>query len=508
MYIRPRKRRRSNPWRVLFLLILIAGALYAYTLIQRRQIENPFTPTATPTRSAYSYRDEAEAQYIQGNLDGAIQAYEQAIRLAPDDVNLYVPLTRLLVLKGRPEEAVDWGEKGVDVAPESAPAWAVLGLAYDWAGRVPEAIEACLRAVELDPAYAEAYAYLAEAYTDDGRVEKGLEAAQKALELAPRNVDAHRAYGYVLEHLGNWSGAIEAYQKALEVHPYLAHLYLDIGRNYLALADTASALQAFQQAVELDPKRPDALDQLGWTYFAIEDYELAQSYLEQAIEADPNYAPAYGHLATTYWVRRNYESAIPNFEKAIDLAYQAARRKAYGFSITVESAQEPLPYPSPDVALEGELVWGNEQRTRLAATLEPSIYLEGKEGAGGRLSLDVISGRYILSAHGLPALPADQVYVGWFHGLERLDGTPFSTGPLPLAADGSVEFEGTAEPVRGPRIEHFYTLGLCYFYMAQCERAYPLFDAALQIDPEEPNALEGIRLCQEAEGTPVPTSTP
>ncbi|HEY76280.1 MAG TPA: tetratricopeptide repeat protein [Thermoflexia bacterium] len=508
MYIRPRKRRRSNPWRVLFLLILIAGALYAYTLIQRRQIENPFTPTPTPTRSAYFYREEAEALYIQGDLEGAIQAYEQAVRLAPDDVDLYVPLVRLLVLKGRPDEAVVWGERGVDVAPESAPAWAVLGLAYDWVGRVPDAIEACLRAVELGPAYAEAYAYLAEAYTDDRRVEKGLEAAQKALELAPRSVDAYRAYGYVLEHLGNWSGAIEAYRKGLEVHPYLAHLYLDIGRNYLALADTASALEAFRRAVELDPNRADALDQLGWAYFAIQDYELAQSYLEQAIEVDPNYAPAYGHLATTYWVRRNYESAIPNFEKAIDLAYQAARRKAYGFSITVESAQEPSLYPSPDVVLEGELAWGDERRTRLAATLEPSVYLEGNEETGGRVTLDVLSGRYSLFVHGLPSLPADQVYVGWFQGLEALDGTPFNTGPLPVTADGGVEFEGRAEPVRGPRIEHFYTLGLCYFYMAQCERAYPLFDAALQIDPEEPNALEGIRLCQEAEGTPVPTPTP
>ena len=58
----------------------------------------------------------------------------------------------------------------------------------------------------------------------------------------------------------------------------------------------------------------------------------------------------------------------------------------------------------------------------------------------------------------------------------------------------------------GPPIEHFYTLGLAYFYMAECEKSYTLFDAALQIDPEEVNALEGIRLCQEAEteeeGTP------
>jgi hypothetical protein len=40
--------------------------------------------------------------------------------------------------------------------------------------------------------------------------------------------------------------------------------------------------------------------------------------------------------------------------------------------------------------------------------------------------------------------------------------------------------------------------------MAQCERAYPLFDAALQIDPNDANAQEGIRLCRQAEGTPTP----
>ncbi len=105
----------------------------------------------------------------------------------------------------------------------------------------------------------------------------------------------------------------------------------------------------------------------------------------------------------------------------------------------------------------------------------------------------------------MPPLSSGQAYVGWFDGLDALNGYPFGTGPLRVGADGRLQAEWKAEPVHGPRIEHYYTLGLCYFYMAQCERAYPLFNAALQMDPEETNALEGIRLCQEAEATPTPS---
>ena len=53
--------------------------------------------------------------------------------------------------------------------------------------------------------------------------------------------------------------------------------------------------------------------------------------------------------------------------------------------------------------------------------------------------------------------------------------------------------------IEGCPLEYFYTLGLAYFYVDECDRAYPLFNAALQIEPEEPNAIEGIRLCRLSE---------
>lgn len=488
------------------LLLLIGAALYAYVRVRPREVTNPIQPTPVPTRSAQSYQLEAEGLYWEGDLKGAIAAYEHAIQLTPSDGALHAALVRLLVLDGRPLEAVRRGERAVALDPNSAPAWASLCMAYDWVGWMEDALNACDRAIALNPEYAEAYAYQAETYMDNGQWNPALEAAQTAQKLDPRSVDAWRAYGYVLEMMGNYSGAIEAYQKALEIHPKLARLYLDIGRNRQALLDTAGAIEAFRKAVELAPYRADALSNLAWAYFAIEEYTEARRYLEQAIQADPEYATAYGRLATVYWARRNYESAIPNFEKAIEMAYRASRRATRAFYVTVEPDQEEYVYPTlAQKILEGRVWPADNAMVHLTAVLTPTETSGAWGDARGQLTLNAITGEATVSLENMPDPPAGHTYVGWFSGLRTLRDYPFNTGPLPLPSDGRITVTLKVEPVRGPRIEYYYTLGLCYYYMAQCEKSYPLFEAALQIDPQDANALEGIRLCREAESTPTPT---
>lgn len=503
-----RRRRRSNPGRVLFLLLLVGAALYAYSRIRPQEDAATVLPlsTPTPTRSPQSYQLEAEGLYWDGDLRGAIAAYEQAIRLAPSDGALHAALVRLLVLDGRPLEAVRYGEQAVAVDPNSASAWAALCLAYDWVGMVDDALEACDRAIVLNPADAMAYAYQAEAHMDSGQWNKGLESAETALKLDPRSVDALRAHGYVLEMIGNYSGAIEEYQKALEIHPKLAHLYLDVGRNRQALVDTPGAIAAFRKAVELAPYRADALDWLGWAYYAIEEYIEARRYLEQAIQADPEYAPAYGHMATVYWSQRNYESAIPNFERAIEMAYRASRRSTRALYVTLEPAQTEYRYPTlARKILEGRVRPTDMAMVHLTALLTPTEPSGAWAEARGQLTLNAVTGEATVLLEDMHPPPAGEVYVGWFSGLRTLGNSLMNTGPLPPPSGGQITVTLRLEKVRGPRIEYYYTLGLCYFYMAECERAYPLFEAALRIDPQDPNALEGIRLCREAESTTTRT---
>jgi superkiller protein 3 len=56
----------------------------------------------------------------------------------------------------------------------------------------------------------------------------------------------------------------------------------------------------------------------------------------------------------------------------------------------------------------------------------------------------------------------------------------------------------------GSRIEYYYTLGLAYFYLDKCNLSMPLFQKALAIDPNEPNAHGGINLCLGVTATPLP----
>jgi len=507
MYLEPtiqRKRRRSSPLRVMFLLMLISAGIYVYALIQQEQVENPFIPTPTPTRSALSYAAEAEELYLQGKLTEAIVAYEQAITLEPDDVLLYIPLARLLVLEGRAVEAIRRAQRAIEIAPENARAWAILGMAYDWNGDVVEAINACKRAIELDPTYAEGYAYLAEAYADAVRWADATEAAQTALQLDDRSVDVHRNYGYVLEVQGNYWDALKAYERALEIHPNLAYIHIAAGRDHRALGDFDAAIRSFQQAIEIDPDNAEAYDQLGWTYFALGEYEQAETYQKRSVEVDPEFGRGFGHLAITYWARRNYESAIPNFERAIELESIASRQRAKAFYITVEDVNDDAAGPSTDVVMRGDFLpasysMSGDGRDILRATLTPEENEEAWSDASGTVTFDTRTGKYTITLAGLPRPQYGQTYMGWFDGVNTLSGDPLGSGSLRPRADGSVEVELEATWVEGPSIEYFYTLGLAYFYMAECEKSYPLFDAALQIDPEEVNALEGIQLCQEVE---------
>jgi len=386
----PRRRRQSSPRRIIVLLVLIlAGLIF---LSRRERIVQPFVPTPTPTPGAFIYAQQALVTYEDGNLQGSIDYYRQAIRLAPDDPAYRIPLSRLLILTGDLKSALVEAEKAAELSPRSARALAALCQAQDWNSQVDEAIETCRRAIDLDPTYAEAHAYLAEAYADSilngeytASWQRAVQEAERAVELDPRSVDAYRNLGYVWNSQGYYQLSNDYYEKAIEIHPKLSFLYVQLAVNHRALiayhanrgewalaeASYQNAVANLEQATAVDPRNSEAYEELGWLYYGNEQLSLAQENLEMAVEIDPDLSRAWSRLGFTRFRRRNYEGAEEALRKAVELGYD--------------------------------------------------------------------------------------------------------------------------------RIEAFYTLGLVLYYLARCEEAMPFFNQALSIDPEDTNALEGIRLCLEAE---------
>ena len=497
------RRRRRIPWlRLLMLVVLIGAGVYVVYNIRDVMQELPGggeeyeptpIPSPTPTPSPAIYVARAEDAYWAGDMEGAIDAYEHALDIEPNQFDLYVALSRLLTYQSQPERGLEMAREALRRQPESAHAWAVLGLAYDWIGMPLEAVSACEKAVAFDPTLPEAYAYLAEAYIDAGNWYAANSTIATAMELGENNVDVLRNRAYVLETQGNYYGAISAYREALAIHDKLVHLYMAIGRNANALNNWTLAVEAYNDAVEVDPNNVPALARLGLVLLLTGDYSKAEADLTKAIKLDPTFGDAYAHLGTLYFQQRNYEDAIENLKLAVRYGEARSRRRAVYFVITIEDTNAVGEEPGGTEVARAEFVHPFDFESPLRGVVEGAMV--GTE-ITGQIRLDVISGRYAIEMQGIPPAPAGKIYVGWFLPLRSLERRLVHTEAIFPAPDGRLKVSGDIGRVGGPSIETYYTLALSYYLLDQCSEAMPYIDAALRIDPEDENALQTRQLCQ------------
>lgn len=182
-----RARRRPSFWRIGFLVVVILGLLY-FNQVVVPAMPSPFIPTSTPTRSAKSFLNEADALFQDGKLTQAIAAYKQAILADPRNPAYYVDMARLQVFAGLYEDAKTSAENALLLNPNNSNAHAVKAWALNFMEQYPEAIASIQEALKLDPNNAAAYAYYTEILVDQGNyedIETAISMSQKARVSLP-----------------------------------------------------------------------------------------------------------------------------------------------------------------------------------------------------------------------------------------------------------------------------------------------------------------------------------
>jgi tetratricopeptide (TPR) repeat protein len=538
MYLGRRPQRRSFRLTYLLLLLILLATLAAYYISHREvQVAAPFDVTPTPTRSAPSYRAEAEANYREGQLEDAVRAYQRALELTPDDTDTRVALAELLIWREKSAEALQQAEQAVIQEPSNAHALAVLCRAYDWEGLYADAFDACECALEIDPEYAEGYAYLAEVYADTGAWGAARENATKGVELDYQNMPVHRNMGYVYEMQGRFNQAVESYENAIFLAPKLAPLYVSAGRVYRAMGDFDEAIDRLQRVTRIEPDNPLGYDQLGWTYYVQGDYARAVEYLELAIQLDPGYAISWGHLGIVHYVMQQYEEAIIAFQRSIELFEMDYLRENVR-QVAILSQDTMFDPPRSEVVMEGLLLpLDRKDVVTLSATLKPlptglrlptsleqtcgqliaaqlmtemSSITDTQEvapvvtvtpdlaasfaAAQGTASLNLDTGRLRLELRDLPQ-PAGVPYeVQTFNGPD--DGV--SLGYFQPDAEGSVSVEFGFSETHSAPVEYYYSLGFSYVHLDDCEKGLPWLLLSLDIDPSPTNpAWQGLNDCPQ-----------
>lgn len=161
----------------------------------------------------------------QGDVDGALAIFEEAIRRNPELSPAYIELARTLFLRGAPEPAIMILERAVRANPEDVDLHLNFAQALVAVDRWEEALREIDWLIERAPELAEPLAFLSiHLAINEGDLGGAEHHAAEALRLDPESPEAHFAMGVFLWKSGDLRNArreLEQARRSARVSPIL-----------------------------------------------------------------------------------------------------------------------------------------------------------------------------------------------------------------------------------------------------------------------------------------------
>ncbi|HUF36934.1 MAG TPA: tetratricopeptide repeat protein [Anaerolineales bacterium] len=311
-----RRPKRSNPFTVIFLILMITAMVYVNEVIVPNT-EPLFIATPTVTTSPESYISLAREQFEAGNLVAALDHYETAILTDATNPSVFLEMARVQMFAGLYEEALDSAGNALLLSPNNAQAHALRGWALLNTGDTLEAEAAVTEALALDSNNALAHAVYAEILLESFEFEQAGEESRIALSLE-RSIETLRARGIVLYNTGNYLEAIQEFQAALAINNNIADLHILVGLNHYALGDYDQAVNEYIRANALNPSDPLPDYLISRTYLIVGQYAKAIQFAEEAVQDDPDDPVLRGNLGEARYQNFEYIEAIPELKIAVD----------------------------------------------------------------------------------------------------------------------------------------------------------------------------------------------
>lgn len=231
--------------------------------------------------SAYSHYLRGRLYDKQNMTVEAVQEFEKAVHLRPRFAQAYVELgTARAKLFDR--KALEAFEEAAELAPDDANARYLLGREYLRKGKAAEAVEHLREAARLKPdhravMYNFSRALRKAGLTDESKgVDKKLSEILRSSAKATQNALLATTLGNAgveLEKSGNVTGAIEKYTAALELDPLRSGFRQNLGLALCRLGRWDEGIEELREAIRIHPDNQEATRAL---YIALERAAEAQ----------------------------------------------------------------------------------------------------------------------------------------------------------------------------------------------------------------------------------------
>ncbi len=239
----------------------------------------------------------------QGDLDGAIKAFQQALDRAPGAVEPLLALARAYGAQGRFGEAEAAVRKLLVENPNNISASGLLAEILEADSRPTEAIGVYEEIIRFNPQAPSGYLGLARLQERQEDNAGAIATLRKGIDATSRNDFMLFTLAIMLQKAQQMEEAAAVYEEVLASNPGADVVANNLAMLLLAGPDASHAQR--ERALELASRFENSeqavfLDTLGWAQYQLGRYDLAAGTLNRALKAGQPFSEVQYHLGMTY----------------------------------------------------------------------------------------------------------------------------------------------------------------------------------------------------------------
>ncbi len=253
-----------------------------------------------------------------GDLTGAAEAFEGALRLDLRDAEGLAHLGNLNLRLNRPADAEARFRSALEIQTNSAPAGLGLAQSLD-AQKKPEAADAYRNYLELKPADSAARARLVHLLVEQEKYDLALQELERAEGGKPPTLDSLKLRADIQIAQKKLDAAIVTLQQATALAPTDAQLIGGLGRVYLQKRDFPAAEKELKAALQTDPHNIVYWKDLSSTYYLSGNCPATLSTLDVIAKVETPGSGAWFIRGLCYDKLHQVRPALDAYEKFLSL---------------------------------------------------------------------------------------------------------------------------------------------------------------------------------------------
>jgi putative PEP-CTERM system TPR-repeat lipoprotein len=271
-------------------------------------------------KNSYFQRQHGIALGFSGDITNARIAFQQAIKLQPENSKAIIHLARMELIEQGPQQAIDLLKKHLTLQPNNTQLIVELGDIYMISNQIEIALEQYQKAFDFDNHNAFTLSKLINYYFITGKYNKAEPILLAYLQKHPKDSKIKIKLGHLYGKLNQPLKSIETFSSAVPDSADRTKTYMLLAQAQLKVDNRNEAIKSLNKAIAWDEKRIDPLLMLYPITLSQKDYARAEQVIYSVNKLIPEQDVADILLAQLFEEKQDYIKA--------ELSYQAALNKS------------------------------------------------------------------------------------------------------------------------------------------------------------------------------------